>query len=446
MGCASQTGTSATRSVCDNTSVTRNSPRKTLHQISTADEHHILLVSQWALYFAQSRFGTTQWGISPSSEPIRRFDFGSPDGPNFSIACDPDKRTWRIVTLDRLPSADIEWILKESLSRADSGDTGSDVAYRASLATEAPEPGNARFDLHFMRLIGDQVRIVGLRRLGRYVVLQFNEEQSDHNNPLLFPRTAITITLYAPGPVAGPLAQKTAITAIQIIAAICTLALGRVIRASTTSVAPVRSEEDIAEARAQQLDTSILTLARDSVPLDIFAELPSRADWEGVARARGALLSYAAALDQATADVATMLFVTTIEALLSPNQPWAQDRVTKRFVEAPQDLCPSAVDDIVNHANAAEAFGIQFRGGQVRRRRQLLNTIYALRSGPNHTGIRVTDGSTPFQFADPSSIRVALLSDLARNAILAYLTKPMSSLIGHPLIDPAPRSIPSVDS
>lgn len=38
--------------------------------------------------------------------------------------------------------------------------------------------------------------------------------------------------------------------------------------------------------------------------------------------------------------------------------------------------------------------------------------------------------------AEPGTMRVALLSDLARGALLAFLQAPRSSLIGHPIFDP----------
>lgn len=103
------------------------------------------------------------------------------------------------------------------------------------------------------------------------------------------------------------------------------------------------------------------------------------------------------------------------------------------------ELCPTTVDEVVNHANVEQAFNVKLRGNPRRRRRDLLDTIYAMRSNPIHTGVGPSATGALLQLADAGGIRVALLSDLARSALLAYLVAPRSSLVGHPLIDPATR-------
>jgi hypothetical protein len=224
------------------------------------------------------------------------------------------------------------------------------------------------------------------------------------------------------------------------VSAICTLALGRVVSGDGFALFPAEPEK-AQEAQALRYDPEILTLARDSISLDIFGDLAARAGADGMLRVRGALLSYQAALEQRSPDVAVMLLVTSIEALIAPRPAWGKGKVTKRFIRATEELCPDAVDGLVNHANVEQAFMLKLRGNAQRRRRELLDTIYTLRSNPTHTGLGPTVSEALLHFGDSGGMRVALLSDLARGALLAYLVAPRSSLIGHPLIDPAGTQI-----
>ena len=86
---------------------------------------------------------------------------------------------------------------------------------------------------NFMRMLGDQVSIAGMRRLGSRVLLQFAPTPpSNPEAPQLFaPETDIKVTIFAPGPTASDLTQKTASGMLEFIAAICALALGRVVEA-----------------------------------------------------------------------------------------------------------------------------------------------------------------------------------------------------------------------
>jgi hypothetical protein len=151
-------------------------------------------------------------------------------------------------------------------------------------------------------------------------------------------------------------------------------------------------------------------------------------------RVRGALLAYQAAIAQSNADVATMLLVTAVEALIAPRQPWGKDQVTKRFIDALLILCPDAVDEILAHPNVEVGLSYRRRGGTRRQQRDLLSGIYDLRSRPTHTGLGLSYGGALAALGSSESIRVALLSDLARAAVLAFLQAPQSFLTGHPAL------------
>ena len=402
-------------------------------------ELHALLVAQWAQSLAADRLGTTQSGSGTGPGAIQTFSFGNPTEAHFVLRYLPESDNWSIGEVAGFAQADVTAIVQEAIAHAKAMATGPDVVFRVVLSTAEVNLLGGGFGLHFMRLLGDQVRIEGWRRLGDRVILEFVEEAVEQSQPLLLaPRTQVTATLFVPGPVAGPLAQRTAGGLAEIVSAICTLALGRVVSVGQPVLYPLASE-DVEAASQQRHDPAILGLARDRISLDIFGDLTSRAGGDGMLRARGALLSYQAALEQRYSDTAVMLLVTSIEALIVPRAPWAKDKVTKRFIWAVGELCPTAVDDVVNHANVEQAFIVKLRGNPRRRRRDLLDTIYAMRSNPTHTGVGPSRTGALLQLADAGGMRVALLSNLARSALLAYLVAPRSSLVGHPLIDPATR-------
>ena len=400
-------------------------------------ELHALLVVQWVQMLAQDRLGTTQAGSGKGPTGTQTYSFGDPASVHFVLAYAPEDGEWSIETVSGVAHENVEAVLEEAIAQAEAMNTGPDVVYRITVSSAGLTLSSGDL-LHFMRLLGDQVRIQGRRRLSDRVILEFIEEPVPEGQSLLFaPKTQVTVTLFVPGPVAGPLAQRTAGGLAEVVSAICTLALGRVVTENLPTLFPAKPEE--AQAAAElRYDPEILTLARDGISLDIFGDLGRLAGSDGTLRARGALLSYQAALEQRNSDVALMLLVTSIEALIAPRPAWGKDKVTKRFIRTIEELCPDAVDAIVNHANAQEAFMVKFRGGVQRRRRDLLDTIYTMRSNPTHTGVTPTTTGTLFQLADAGGMRVALLSDLARGALLAYLLAPRSSLIGHPLIDLAP--------
>lgn len=193
---------------------------------------------------------------------------------------------------------------------------------------------------------------------------------------------------------------------------------------------PLEGPEAVA-LLARQRDPEILQLARNHVSLDIFGTLIELGGQDAFERVRGSMLAYHAALKQESGDVAVMLLVTAIEALLAPRQFWGKEKVTSRFVQGLIDLCPEVVEETVRHGNVEQAFEVQLRGSPTKRRKQLLSRVYDSRSLPTHTGL--APSAMPFGGVDSSGMRVALLDDLARGALLAYLESPRSSTVGHPM-------------
>lgn len=401
-----------------------------LPETSAPAELAELLFAAWVQFFASRRFGLTQYGTGNPPDASTTYTYGSPTDRNFTLACS-QSREWGLRSSAGIAERDIETIVGQSIDKLSTGDFGGAVVYQTKL--EAKEFGISPVSMtNFFRLLVDQVGISGPRRLGSRVLLDFAIDQPNTPDaPQLFvPQTTIKVAVFVPGPIASSLTDSIAMGTVEVVAAVCALALGRVVE-RPLAIFPA-TPQDADEARARRTDPSILGLARDHVSLDIFDEFHALGGDDGLMRVRGALLSYHAALQQASPDVAMMLFITAMEALIVPRPEWRKDKATKRFIEAIDQLCPDAVESMVNHPNVEKAFTYRRKGGSKARHRQLLDQIYALRSNPTHSGIGLSGGGMMSIFAAAGNLRVGLLSDLARHALLNFLQSPRSFLIGHP--------------
>ena len=88
------------------------------------------------------------------------------------------------------------------------------------------------------------------------------------------------------------------------------------------------------------------------------------------------MVAFDAAIVQSNPDVATILFVSGIEAILSPDAPWRKTRLVARFVWAAFEYAPDTVNAILSHANMSQAFAFMPTGGPNARRRRMLERIY----------------------------------------------------------------------
>jgi hypothetical protein len=384
------------------------------------------LFVQWVQHLSTQKLGVTQWATS--GVPTTQYRFSHETGDAFVIESPGDPQRWRVASVKGFSEDDVRDVINEAVEHVRRGEFGEDVVYESVLTF-----GGAFQDLsnstHVARTLGDQRRVTGERRLGSRVILSFTEEAVASEPTPIAPGGRVTATVFAPGPAAGPLSTRVGSGLVEIAAAVCALALGRPVE--YTPVFFSAEDEQTTEARRRRADPSILGLARDSVSLDVFDDLASRGGMDAMLRARGAFLAYHAAFQQRNADVATMLFVTAIEALISPRPEWRKQKVTKRFINALLELCPVVVDEILAHPSVEEALSYRRRGAPARQRRDVLSQIYDLRSQPTHSGIGLSVGRALVALAEPHQMRVALLSDLARGAILSFLQAPRSFIIGH---------------
>lgn len=405
-----------------------------LSDIGAPPEMSTLLFAAWVQFFAQQLFGFQQYGGGITApDGSTSFNFGNPTEAISTLNRSPEGDC-SLQSFKGVNEKDVAGILADAKQKHDAGDFGGDVVYQTTMQAGAFEI-NPMMMLNFMRLLGDQVYITDQRRLGSRVLLEFSPEQpEDPNVPQLFvPKTDIKVSIFSPGPTASTLTQRTAAGIAEMVGGVCALALGRVVE-MPLAIFPAEPDE-AATARSLRYDNSIPNLARNSISLDVFDEFAALGGLDGFLRVRGALLSYHAALQQASPDVALMLLVTSLEALIVPRPDWRKEKATKRFIETISTLCPDTVDTVVNHANVEQAFEYKRRGGPKARRRQLLDRIYELRSSPTHSGLGLSGVGMLSMLAEPGNMRVALLSDLAIGALLAFLQAPRSSLIGHPMYE-----------
>lgn len=407
-------------------------PRGNLPDPTVAAE----LFVQWCTLLARTRLGL-QDASSGTEASKHTYRFGQSPDKTFTLARDIATDTWALEICTGVEETAIASVVSEALARTATQDSGDDIIYQAELVSRSftLSPG---FQLHMMRLLGDQVRISGPRRLSDRILLEFVEELPDNPPPLLFaPNLRIKVTVFAPGPVNGTLAQRVASGLVETAAAICAFAIGRVVDKPLLIGFPLLEAEAV-RAREMRLDPSIRGLARAGVSLDIFGDLARLGGMDAALRGRAAFITLHEALVQTNPDVATILFVTAIEALIAPTQPWGRDRVVKRFVEGVLSLCEPAVDSALAHANVEQAFQFRKRGKVTRQRQDLVERIYDLRSHPSHRGVSLSGGGTLGLLVGDGTMRLAILSDLARGALLGYLAAPRSFLAGHPTIDPRP--------
>jgi hypothetical protein len=324
-------------------------------------------------------------------------------------------------------------------ARVAANDFGSTIWYSTSLE----EPQFNYFTAHggigqLMLRLGTQVRITGWRRLGRDVLLEFAERPSSEGNPeapLVAPPASVKAHLAIPGPIAGLFSDLIAHRAIEAVAAVCGFALGRSID-PPISLFPATHEQS-ADAVARHLDSSVLTLARKGVSLDVFspAQFDGGVDWSS--RTQSALITFDAAMRQERDSVANILYVVAAECLAAPAPKWRETRVTARFVDFYVREIGADLDTIINHGNFKEAFKTRRGGKRIETlRKRLLLAIYKLRSRQVHGGLIPTYrgfGALSFSGAD---MQRALIHDFAEAALLSYLRAPRSSLIGHPQLFP----------
>jgi hypothetical protein len=316
-------------------------------------------------------------------------------------------------------------------------DFGGRVWYSCTLVGEKANIAEPMFISRLQEMLNTQTRIMEWRRLGWNVLLNFREEVPKDSPPegnFLFPPIPVVDAYVSiPGPIDGPFTFPIAHRIMEVVAAICTFALGRPVNLPPT-VVPVNDDDTLADLEARRTDMTIGTLARQGIALNVF-ELIALGDIDSWARIRGALLTYDAAIRQQRVQVAMILYVVAAECLTNPFQPWKTKRLTTRFIKFFDELMPGELDVLVQHGNFEQAFGI-IRGSKSPKtlRRKMLDSLYGFRSEAVHEGLAMAYEG--FGFGHEAGQRRMFGSSFAEWAILRYLESPRTTLIGHPATAP----------
>lgn len=389
--------------------------------------------------------GEAGYDVSQISLSMNPLIIGPQDGVNFNITVTPlESAPWiTAVASDPSQQGQIDELVQRSgelasgiLAREE--DFGGLVWYMCPLVGEQLNLADPMFQSRMQERFHTARRILGWRRLAGDVLLNFREDEPEGGLPaeqdliaLNLPTPIVDVYIAIPGPIDGPFTNPAARAIAEVVAAICAFALGRPVNLPPTFW-PAR-DEMLADLESRRTNPSILTLARNSRPLDIlYLAIADRPSWD---RVRGALLSYDAALRQQREQVAMILYVVAAECLTNPFQAWKTERLTTRFIEFFDELMPDFLDEMVQHGNFEQAFNI-LRGSKRPRtlRRKLLSRLYTFRSEPVHEGLAMAyEGMS---FSGLAGQRRMLASWFAEWAILRYVESPRTSLIGHPVTAP----------
>lgn len=397
------------------------------------DQTFAELFIAWCLALSKERLHLEGVSGAQVAEGWRTYTLN--DSTGISVVLSIKGSQARVDSVDGADRKVVESVVEDALDRTVRQDLGAGVVYRVVMTLGVVDLGSG--GLHFMRTLNDLVHVDGSRRLADAVIFDFGEEWRDvspETARLMPPASEVQATLYVPGPCFSPYSTRLAGEMAEFAAAVCAFATGRPVQYQ----APLfpANQEDTDRAEERRFDAAIPGLARDHVSLDVFGDLPRLGGADAQRRVRGALLAYRVALDQQSSDVAVMLLVTCIEALIAPTPTWGRDRVVARFIAAVLELSPDAVTGLLTHEKIAETFDFQRRGGDSRQAKDLLEAIYRARSTPSHTGLGYSQSGIGI-IPDARSMRVALLSRLSKAAVLAYLQAPRSFLVGEPAIDAA---------
>lgn len=323
----------------------------------------------------------------------------------------------------------LQELARQASARVDAGDLGGTVWYSTALTVPPFHMGLGTGA--FLEQLQSQTRFIGWLRLGGNILLEFTEEPApDWKEGALPPKAVIHVHVAIPAPCEGDFASRIAYGAVETAGAACTFALMRAVDLPLI-VFPSKSEV-VVGLSARLADTSLGTLARKKISLDIISAISLPGGLDYFARLRAAFLTFDAAMQQRHDLIACVLYVVVAECLVVPNVAWKDLQVTKRFIDFYDELMPSLLDELVAHGNLESLFPIRRGTKQPRTlRRDLLSKIYEFRSGYVHQGLQPYYRG--FLGHGAEDVRRAFFSSFAEGAILEYLRSPRCSFIGHPV-------------
>lgn len=321
-------------------------------------------------------------------------------------------------------SHDLRPLVKEAFDRGKNGDVGPGAWYAIALSCD---PG-LQMHAQMLRSLGEHRRYQGDWAITPACLLMFEQHLVEAEFVLL-PKFDLEMRFLVPSPWHGPLGERRAAELGTFYRSVSAFATGAAF--NPLNMPPMHLKPAEAKAAEDKLRAGVPYLPVDDVLLGPALEgliTDNRA--EALERVKGALYAYEQAIGQPSEYVSIILLVTAIEALAVPNAPWRKNRLTRRFIEATYELIPEAIAEAMRHQNFQEAFG------STRSPKDFLDQLYDSRSRPLHSGLVAQQVFTMGALAAPASARIAIVSELARAALLNFLRRPFSSLYGHPSVDP----------
>jgi hypothetical protein len=218
-----------------------------------------MLMADWFARLArEAGLPLNQYGSSGEA-----FTIGSPTDLNVRANFIPEHPYLRFSCSDPERQGLIDSLVAQAVERVQRGDYGGTVWHSASCAAPDYQIG-APFSMgSFLERLSNQTRIVGWRRLGADILLEFAEELPpdwDEKNALFAPKAVVHIHIAIPAPCPGHFSSHIAHAAVETAVAICTFALGRAV-SLPPSAFPTRPER-VPDLDPRHLDQSVLTRAQ----------------------------------------------------------------------------------------------------------------------------------------------------------------------------------------
>jgi hypothetical protein len=395
--------------------------------IGNVDLRRLLLLSWVHRLGSEAGFALEEHGSSG-----KIYQLGSQSA--FHISAEPAEQppylAFKASDPEKQPTVDE--ITASAAARVDANDFGDPHWHSAHLEVPAYSIRDTINLMSGLLVAFSSPRISGWRRLGGHALLEFVEQPAPDwkADSLLPPTTIIHAHLRVPAPRPGYFCQTIASRALETVAAICSFAMMRTVHLPPMIMETESSKTSQLDERAA--DPNVLTLARQSIGLDVMGLVLRPGGLECFERLRSALLTFDAALGQRHDSVACTLFVIAAEALTVPNQPWRFRRQADRFCHFYRELMPEKLDAMIQHQNLESMFDIK-RGRLTPRElhRKFLMAIYGFRSVNVHSGLQPTyEGMS---VVGSVHVRRAFLAEFAETAILEFILHPLSCLTGHPM-------------
>lgn len=385
-------------------------------------QDYLFRLIEWLAYYIHQAAPLSKSGKSNSQEG-QTWTYATECGISLEIQDLKESRTLRVQTTG-LTSASHRAVIEHATACTDLGLIGGIWWYAVADSKRSLDQTEC---LQFMRSLDHACRVTGRVALGKQALLEF-AAGSEEPGLAHFSPVSAKLFFLAPGIHPGPFSTRLAMGLAPNLTACASYCLGTPLdlfpsslrRADPTQLAQI--EQAVRAAPIPQL-------AFGGIPIWATLEgLHFTGAAEAANRAIRAIASYETAMRQRTLAATVVHLVSAIEALALPNLPSvAKHRTVKRFKDFLCECVPDVLDATLQHGNFSTAFP------NVRTAKQLTDEIYDSRSRAVHSG----QFGEYYEFhALDEGVRVALIAEIARAAIVSFVQCPFSSLVGHPSIDP----------